>query len=148
MSKPPAMDVNQIMKLLPHRPPFLFVDKIIEISESHIIGLKNVTMNEDFFKGHFPGNPVVLGVIIVEAMAQVGGILIYKSFESKLLGLTPALVGIDNVKFKAPTVPGDKLTIEATLIKKKLNIFKLSAQAFNLDKLVVQSNITATVMSK
>ena len=87
-------------------------------------------------------------MIIVEAMAQVGGILIYKSFESKLLGLTPALVGIDNVKFKAPTVPGDKLTIEATLIKKKLNIFKLSAQAFNFDKLVVESNITATVMSK
>jgi len=143
------LNKDEIMKYLPHREPFLFVDEVVEFN-SEISIKANVTFHEDafFFKGHFPGNPVVPGVIIVEAMAQVGGILIYKSFESKLLGLTPALVGIDNVKFKAPTVPGDKLTIEATLIKKKLNIFKLSAQAFNLDKLVVQSNITATVMSK
>ena len=76
LNKPPAMDVNQIMKLLPHRPPFLFVDKIIEISESHIIGLKNVTMNEDFFKGHFPGQPIFPGVLQIEAMAQAGGVLI------------------------------------------------------------------------
>ena len=142
------LDKEEIKNYIPHREPFLFVDEVVELIPEKSI-TANVTFSEDnfFFKGHFPGNPVVPGVIIVEAMAQAGGVLIYKSFESKLLGLTPALVGINNVKFKAPTFPGDKLRIETILVKSKLNIFKLSAKAFNNDKLVVQADITATIMS-
>ncbi|MBT3476059.1 3-hydroxyacyl-ACP dehydratase FabZ [bacterium] len=142
------LDKDQIKKYIPHREPFLFVDEVVELIPEESI-TANVTFHEDsfFFEGHFPDNPVVPGVIIVEAMAQAGGVLIYKSFESKLLGLTPALVGINNVKFKAPTFPGDKLRIETILVKSKLNIFKLSAKAFNNDKLVVQADITATIMS-
>jgi len=143
------LDKEEIKNYIPHREPFLFVDEVVELIPEKSI-TANVTFSEDdfFFKGHFPGNPVVPGVIIVEAMAQAGGILIYKSYEDKLLGLTPALVGIDNVKFKAPTLPGDKLRIETILLKSKLNIFKLSAKAFNNDKLIVKADITATIMSK
>ena len=143
------LDKEEIKNYIPHREPFLFVDEVVELIPEKSI-TANVTFSEDdfFFKGHFPGNPVVPGVIIVEAMAQAGGVLIYKSYEDKLLGLTPALVGINNVKFKLPTLPGDKLRIETILVKSKLNIFKLSAKAFNNDKLVVQADITATIMSK
>jgi 3-hydroxyacyl-[acyl-carrier-protein] dehydratase len=143
------LDKEEIKNYIPHREPFLFVDEVVELIPEKSI-TANVTFSEDdfFFKGHFPGNPVVPGVIIVEAMAQAGGVLIYKSYEDKLLGLTPALVGIDNVKFKAPTLPGDKLRIETILLKSKLNIFKLSAKAFNNDKLIVKADITATIMSK
>jgi 3-hydroxyacyl-[acyl-carrier-protein] dehydratase len=143
------LDKEEIKNYIPHREPFLFVDEVVELIPEKSI-TANVTFSEDnfFFKGHFPGNPVVPGVIIVEAMAQAGGVLIYKSYEDKLLGLTPALVGINNVKFKSPTLPGDKLRIETILVKSKLNIFKLSAKAFNNDKLVVQADITATIMSK
>ena len=143
------LDKEEIKNYIPHREPFLFVDEVVELIPEKSI-TASVTFSEDnfFFKGHFPGNPVVPGVIIVEAMAQAGGVLIYKSYEDKLLGLTPALVGINNVKFKAPTLPGDKLRIETILVKNKLNIFKLSAKAFNNDKLVVQADITATIMSK
>ena len=143
------LDKEEIKNYIPHREPFLFLDEVVELIPEQSI-TANVAFSEDdfFFKGHFPGNPVVPGVIIVEAMAQAGGVLIYKSYEDKLLGLTPALVGINNVKFKAPTLPGDKLRIETILVKSKLNIFKLSAKAFNNDKLVVQADITATIMSK
>ena len=143
------LDKEEIKNYIPHREPFLFVDEVVELIPEKSI-TANVTFSEDdfFLKGHFPGNPVVPGVIIVEAMAQAGGVLIYKSYEDKLLGLTPALVGINNVKFKAPTLPGDKLRIETILVKRKLNIFKLSSKAFNNDKLVVQAEITATIMSK
>lgn len=143
------LNKDEIKRYIPHREPFLFVDQVFELNIGKSIKGK-VSFDEEssFFEGHFPGNPVVPGVIIVEAMAQLGGVLIYKSFESDLLGLTPALVGIDNVKFKAPTLPNDELVLETVLVKNKLNIFKLSSKAFNNNKLVVQADITATIMSK
>tara|TARA_B100001996_G_scaffold275398_1_gene216121 strand:- start:1244 stop:1681 length:438 start_codon:yes stop_codon:yes gene_type:complete len=141
------LDKDEIKKYIPHREPFLFVDKIIELDlEKSIKGSVAFSKDSYFFQGHFPDNPVVPGVIIVEAMAQVGGVLIYKSFEEDLVGLSPALVGIDNVKFKAPTLPDDELIIETVLVKKKLNIFKLSSKAYNRDNLVVQAEITATIL--
>lgn len=140
---------EEIKRYIPHREPFLFVDEVIDFDSEKSIKA-TVTFEKDayFFKGHFPDNPVVPGVIIVEAMAQAGGVLIYKSFEESLLGLTPALVGIDKVKFKSPTLPGNMLVMETVLVKRKLNIFKLSAKAYNDEKLVVQADITATIMSK
>ncbi|MEC9382031.1 MAG: 3-hydroxyacyl-ACP dehydratase FabZ [Thermodesulfobacteriota bacterium] len=143
-----VLSKEEIKKYLPHRDPFLFVDEVVELKESEYIkAMSTFDKNSYFFQGHFPDNPVVPGVIILEAMAQVGGVLIYKSFEDDLLGKAPALVGIDKAKFKSPTFPDEALLIEAFLLKKKLNIFKISANAYKDEKLIVQAEITATVLS-
>ena len=109
------MDVNQIMKILPHRPPFLLVDNIIEMSKNHIIAQKNVTMNEDYFKGHFPGKPIMPGVLQIEAMAQTGGIFSLSKVEDPHL-YTTYFMKIDNVKFKRKLTPGDTVVFELKLL--------------------------------
>jgi len=142
------LDKDDIKSLLPHREPFLFVDSISNINlKQDITGLIKFPEDSYFFKGHFPDRPVVPGVIIIESLAQLGGVLIYKSFEEDLVGKDPALVSVDSEKFKNPTLPNEELTIKATLMKNKLNIFKLNTQAYKNDKLVVEANITATVLS-
>ena len=141
------LDKDDIKSLLPHREPFLFVDSISNINlKQDITGLIKFPEDSYFFKGHFPDRPVVPGVIIIESLAQLGGVLIYKSFEEDLVGKDPALVSVDSAKFKNPTLPNEELTIKATLMKNKLNIFKLNTQAYKNDKLVVEANITATVL--
>src|SRR5215470_4080590 len=105
------LDINEIRAILPHRYPFLLVDRIIEMEPERIVGIKNVTLNEPFFQGHFPEFPVMPGVLIVEAMAQAGGVLVLKSIaerESKLV----LLVAIENARFRRPVVPGDTLRLE------------------------------------
>lgn len=142
------LNKDDIKSLLPHREPFLFVDSISNINlRQDITGLIKFPEDSYFFKGHFPDRPVVPGVIIIESLAQLGGVLIYKSFEEDLVGKDPALVSVDSAKFKNPTLPNEELTIKATLMKNKLNIFKLNTQAYKNDKLVVEANITATVLS-
>ena len=108
LNQEPLMDIHKIMAMLPHRPPFLLVDKIFELSETHVVGLKNVTMNEPFFVGHFPNAPVMPGVLIVEAMAQTGGILVLSTVPDPENYLT-FFMKIDNVKFKHKVLPGDTL---------------------------------------
>ena len=115
LSTSPVMNINQIMEMLPHRPPFLLVDKILELSDQHVIGMKNVTMNEPFFVGHFPGEPVMPGVLQIEAMAQAGGVLVLNTVPDPENYLT-FFMKIDNVKFKRPVHPGDTLIFSLELL--------------------------------
>jgi UDP-3-O-[3-hydroxymyristoyl] N-acetylglucosamine deacetylase/3-hydroxyacyl-[acyl-carrier-protein] dehydratase len=141
----PLLNVTDIMKLLPHRPPFLFVDKIIELSESHVVGVKNVTMNEDFFRGHFPGNPIMPGVLQIEAMAQTGGILALKTVPDPENYLT-FFMKIDNVRFRNPVVPGDTLIFHLELLSPvRRGIFHMKGTAYVGDKVTTEAEMMAQI---
>jgi UDP-3-O-[3-hydroxymyristoyl] N-acetylglucosamine deacetylase / 3-hydroxyacyl-[acyl-carrier-protein] dehydratase len=135
----PTLDIIQIQKILPHRYPFLLVDRVLELSETRAVGVKSVTMNEYFFQGHFPGHPVMPGVLMVEAMAQVGGILMLNKPEHK--GKIAYFMSVDNVKFRRPVVPGDQLLIEAELGKVRSRTGQISAKAYVDGKIVCEGEL-------
>jgi 3-hydroxyacyl-[acyl-carrier-protein] dehydratase len=134
----PTLDIEEIRKILPHRFPMLLVDRILELEPDRIVGIKNVTVNEPFFTGHFPDFPVMPGVLIVEAMAQVAGVLVLKGIEDRANKLV-LLAGIDSAKFRRPVLPGDQLRIEMKVIKKKASVAKMRGVA------TVDGNVVAEV---
>jgi beta-hydroxyacyl-ACP dehydratase FabZ len=151
------MDINQIMAALPHRYPFLLVDRITEVNdeEKTISGYKNVTINEQFFNGHFPGRPIMPGVLIIEAMAQTGGLLLLNSpaftapdangvVKEKLV----LVMGINNAKFRKPVVPGDKLVFKVKLLRQRMGTFSMEAKAFVDDALVAEAELMAAIVDK
>ena len=140
-----SMDVDQIQGLLPHRYPFLLVDRIVELEENiKVVGLKNVTVNEPFFQGHFPGQPIMPGVLLLEVMAQVGGILARKSSVGRGRP-TVFLTGVEKAKFRRPVVPGDQLRVEVQVLKRKVPFWKMSGKILVDDALVCEAEMTALV---
>lgn len=143
-----VMDSMEIQSILPHRYPFLLVDRIRELDpDRRIVGIKNVSINEPFFQGHFPGRPVMPGVLILEALAQVGGVLAFKSLGS--VGRPVVyLTGIDGAKFRKPVVPGDILRLEVDVLKKRAPFWKMQGKAFVETELVCEAEVTAMVMDE
>jgi 3-hydroxyacyl-[acyl-carrier-protein] dehydratase len=143
-----AVEQDEIQTLLPHRYPFLLVDRVKEFEpHKRIVGFKNVTVNEPFFQGHFPGRPVMPGVLIIEAMAQAGGVLVFKS--GGPVGRTVMyLTGIAEAKFRKPVVPGDQLRFEIEVIKKRPPFWKMQGKAFVENEVVCEAVVTAMVMEE
>jgi UDP-3-O-[3-hydroxymyristoyl] N-acetylglucosamine deacetylase/3-hydroxyacyl-[acyl-carrier-protein] dehydratase len=148
LSLPPLMDIYKIMEILPHRPPFLLIDRILELSDTHVVGMKNVSMNEPFFIGHFPEAPVMPGVLQIEAMAQCGGVLVLSTVPDPENYLT-YFMKMDNVKFKQKVLPGDTLIFKAELISPiRRGICHMQAYGYANNKLVVEAALMAQIAKK
>jgi len=144
----PVYDINDIMELLPHRPPFLLLDKVIELSDKHVVGVKNITINEPFFKGHFPQNPVMPGVLQIEALAQVGGVFVLSSVKDPHNYWT-YFMKIDNARFKDKVLPGDTLILRCELMSPiRRGICQMKCTAFVGEKVVVEAELMAQIVKK
>ncbi len=142
--------IQEIMDTLPHRYPFLLVDKIVEMEMGkRIVGIKNVTMNEPFFQGHFPGRPIMPGVLIIEAMAQTGGVLALKSVPAEQVKNKVILfMSIDKAKFRKPVIPGDQLRFEIDVMRQRSNITSLKAQALVDGAVAAEAELMAMIVDK
>ena len=137
--------IQKIMQFLPHRYPFLLVDRVLELEPGvRIVALKNVTINEPFFQGHFPGQPVMPGVLIIEAMAQAGGLLAYESGPADKHGQLIYFMGMDKVRFRKPVVPGDQLIFEARILRMRTKVAKMAGTAFVDNQLVAEAELMAS----
>jgi 3-hydroxyacyl-[acyl-carrier-protein] dehydratase len=138
------MDIREIMNILPHAYPFLLVDRIIEMEPGkRIVGIKNVTYNEPFFPGHFPGRPIMPGVLIVEAMAQTAGILVFSSVPQEQFKTPVYFLGIDNVRFRKPVIPGDQLRLELEITKHRQSVWGFKGKALVDGNLVAEAELLA-----
>ncbi|MDP3259812.1 MAG: 3-hydroxyacyl-ACP dehydratase FabZ [Thermodesulfovibrionales bacterium] len=140
------MDIMGIQDMIPHRYPFLMIDRIVEMEPNvRAVGIKNVTVNEPFFQGHFPGNPIMPGVLIVEAMAQVAGVL---AFSSGMQGSSVYFMSIEKAKFRKPVVPGDQIKLEIKVLQQRGNVWRFSGLALVDEKVVSESEFTAMLIAK
>lgn len=143
------LDINEIMGILPHRFPFLLVDRVVEMETGkRIVGIKNVTINEPFFQGHFPGHPVMPGVLIIEAMAQVAGIMAYLASDEETRKKVSYFASIDSAKFRRPVKPGDQLRIEVDTLFNKRGIWGVACKAYVDGKVVTEAELKATFAEK
>ena len=142
-----VFDISAIEKILPHRYPFLLVDKIVEFTENKIVGIKNVTINEPFFQGHFPGNPIMPGVLQLEAMAQVGGIMLLNTIDNPQ-DVWVYIAAINDAKFKKPVVPGDVIRFELEMLDLRRNICRMQGKGFVEGKLVSSATMLASIIPK
>jgi len=143
------IDINTILKILPHRYPFILLDRVLELDPGkHIVGIKNVTINEPFFQGHFPGFPIMPGVLIVEAMAQTWGVCVFALKPENAQNKNLFFSGIDNARFRKPVVPGDQLRLELNLIKHRGILWKFKGIAAVGGELVAEAELLASVIDK
>jgi len=137
-------DYRAIAELLPHRYPFLLIDRVLEfVDGERLVALKNVTSNEPFFQGHFPGHPVMPGVLVCEAVAQAGALLAHRSTEGLPAGSTLFLAGLDQFRFRRPVVPGDQMRVQVTLTKRRPPVWKIRGEVFVDDQLAAEGEVTA-----
>ena len=142
-------DIQKIMNLLPHRYPFIMIDRILELVPGEkVVALKNVTINEPFFQGHFPGSPIMPGVLMIEAMGQAGAVLAAESLPEEEQGSLIYFMGMNKVKFRKPVVPGDQIIFEIKFLKQRTKVFKMSGMAFVDEKLVAEAELMASFGEK
>ena len=146
LSTATSVDIKRILQMIPHRYPMLMVDRVVDMElDNKATGIKNVSINEPFFQGHFPAEPVMPGVLIVEAMAQVAGVLVLREMGKQKVVL---LASIDNAKFRRPVVPGDQLMLDAKVLRHKMNIWKMEGRATVNGVLVAEGVFSAAVVDK
>jgi len=138
------MDLTEIKRILPHRYPFLLIDRVLDHSVDEIVAIKNVSANEHFFQGHFPNDPIMPGVLIVEALAQTGGILVFVRMPEQL-GRPFYFGGIDKVRFRKPVRPGDRLVMKVSILKQRGGLFRMKGEAFVDETLVAEAEMMAVV---
>jgi 3-hydroxyacyl-[acyl-carrier-protein] dehydratase len=144
-----AVDISQVMEMIPHRYPFLMVDRVLEIvADRSATGIKNVTINESFFQGHFPSRPVMPGVLIIEAMAQTAAVLVVHTLGSEAIGKLVYFMSIDNARFRKPVVPGDQLRIYVVKERSRGTVWKFSAEAKVDGRLVAEATYAAMIMDR
>ncbi len=140
---------NEIQEILPHRYPFLLVDRILELElGKQVVGIKNVTINEPFFAGHFPGHPIMPGVLILEAMAQVGGFLLMSSVDARGEKKFLYFTGIDNARFRRPVVPGDQIRFELKILQRRLQVCRMKGAAYVEGKLVAEAELSSVLVDR
>ncbi len=141
------LDIDQIREILPHRYPMLLVDRILEISDARVVGIKNVTVNEPFFQGHFPDYPIMPGVLIVEAMAQCGGVLALRGLRDRSDKVV-LFASIDECRFRVPVTPGDQLRLELDILRKRAGVIKMRGQAFVGQQLAAQAVLMCSIADR
>ncbi len=144
-----VFDIEKIMELIPHRYPFILIDRVMRFEPGkRIVALKNVSINEPFFQGHFPGKPIMPGVLIVEAMAQAGGLLWISSQDEEAPGSLFFFTGIDKARFRRPVVPGDQIIVDVGMLKIRGKVAKMAGKAFVEDKIVAEGELMALIGGK